>query len=457
MAWASQQAKEVWEPRIKEVNEAFRKLEVESVLHKQRSSALLFLSPEELPAKTQWALKHGCSIVVLNQEGVSNAGYSSQSSALVAGKAFQYRAVLTRTPEVWIDTLGDEDKVGAALGYPSCCTQFFKAAWVGEAWRDTTYPSSLPHGVQGPAWSNLLLRWLGVRFIRHLACGFQCPESIEIGKATYALGDALGMEQQMRWAVEMLSWPMQWSSLHGIAEIKTPVFKFSTNTDPVAKEVRLQRQAEGEFEYPAEGAVGLGFPFQQPSSLKATGTKSFAKAIQAMKRSDAPNTWTENGFSDEKGMEQAHGVLLTVLANIQSKPYHILDLGCGNGLLLQKVRDRLGGGTVHGVEINALSAAAAYNRFDSEMMIWHGNISDLHLWPREYDLTIFMPGRLAEMDDQNRSRVLNHLSQNSKMVLLYTYAFPTVELTSVLGSEFRTISSAAGGATRAILFGRSQR
>jgi hypothetical protein len=57
----------------------------------------------------------------------------------------------------------------------------------------------------------------------------------------------------------MLRWPMEWSALHGIAEIKTPVLKccLSTDATPTLYRVLVEGSA-----VPKEAAKGIGHPYK---------------------------------------------------------------------------------------------------------------------------------------------------------------------------------------------------
>jgi hypothetical protein len=408
VAWASAAAKDVWADRVQRVNHALQVLELESVYRGLRHSALVFKSPAELVALSQEALKRGCVAFPLNLEGASTYGYASGSTAYKEGQSFRFRTILTKDPAPWVaHSNNDELGIGELLGYPKCCSEFYKEVWVEGGWRDTTYPMALK-GTDGPPEANILLRWMGPRFVRHLPCSFTCEATIELGRSNAALGEELGYKQEMAWMREMLSWNVEWSSMHGVAEIKTPVFKISTSTDPFANKVVVQKAGTS---YPEEGATGLAFPFQQPSMLKITESKSFKSAF------GLDREWLDNGFNSKTAMEEAHNWLLSIMPPMPSG-MHILDLGCGNGLLLEKLCALSTDSVPHGIDIDPARVLRAAQRlhwgfFDA------ANISAM-TWDKEYDLIVFMPGRLSEMKPEEAAAVLAKLNK-SKRVLMYMY------------------------------------
>jgi hypothetical protein len=157
-----------------------------------------------------------------------------------------------------------------------------------------------------------MLNWLGVRFVPHLPCSFNCEESIRQGKENENVWkDKTGAA----WAKEMLSWPAEYSALHGIAEIKTPIVRILSNTDatPCKYTVRVQG-----VHHPHCGARGLVFPFIGQST----------------------DTWTDNGFSSEVVMNEFHEPILRMARErIKTGIKRVIDLGCGNGLLLNQIAD----------------------------------------------------------------------------------------------------------------------
>jgi hypothetical protein len=122
--------------------------------------------------------------------------------------------------------------------------------------------------------TNVLWRWLGIRAVPHLPCSFDCQHSIALGKKLMEMGRYAGYQDEMDWLLEILSWPVEWSALHGIAEIKTPILKISTRTD--ATGLKYVVRYKGDV-YPSEGAQGLNFPYclthTQPHLTNSRGFK----------------------------------------------------------------------------------------------------------------------------------------------------------------------------------------
>jgi hypothetical protein len=88
----------------------------------------------------------------------------------------------------------------------------------------------------GPMASNILLQSLGIRAAPHSPCSFDCRETVRLAEDLAAVAAASGYGEEYGWLSSILSWPVEWSALHGIAEIRTPIVKLCTPTDATAHE-----------------------------------------------------------------------------------------------------------------------------------------------------------------------------------------------------------------------------
>lgn len=112
--------------------------------------------------------------------------------------------------------------------------------------------------VAGSWASNPLLAPVGLAVMPLWPESFACPEWEAEGEALLASADAHGRAEAIGYLREALSWPVSWSALHGVAEVKTPVFRFIRDTSPTAHRLSIRRLGAG---MPEAAARGLGFPF----------------------------------------------------------------------------------------------------------------------------------------------------------------------------------------------------
>lgn len=442
-SWVSDKARAVWEPRIQQVLDAWTELEWRSVAEGQRACTLRVVAPEDFLSLAPRMAQHGLTVLPLSMQGVSAQPYSNTATTYQAGAPFVYHAVIGQPHQAaeFREAYqgGDQDTVGSLLGYPECCRKSFQRVWVEEQRIDTTWSmaintetrqqNGLTCEVFGPLGSNILLRWLGIRAVPHLPCAFDCDPTVVQAKGYIKLGRKLGYESEMEWLEEMLSWPVEWSALHGIAEIKTPVIKIASCSDATAEKCVVQRPGTS---YPAEGAQGLVFPYRQPVRLAITDSKSFKRGLEyplppAIEIATRPAWYyTDNGFPSLSSMEQNHRPILDLVAStLNGTPAAVLDLGCGNGALLRQICERSKLAIPYGIDRDASSIAHAHELHPERAQNFVvGDMFDSdQLWTADhhYALALLMPGRLLEMDPERATQLLQRIAKHSDRLLIYAY------------------------------------
>ncbi|HTW35969.1 MAG TPA: hypothetical protein VMD53_15220 [Rhizomicrobium sp.] len=267
IAWASDEAREIFEPQIESVAKAWETVEWRSADVLRPCAMIDTLSTNHAAwieriseARLSWDILR---VVDATPPGASQPVLSSE---IVVGSRRNVRAFRA----AWIRR--DSDAMGALLGYPRCCRAFFQAAYVesriadytwliGRATRDAHVRDS-EVSVPATAETNILLRRLGIRALPHFPCTFACELSIELSGKMTALASSLGYGDEMRQLNEMLDWPLRWTARHGIAEVLTPVLKFVTHSHPTRETFALNWLGET---VPAQAARGLRFPFRSPT------------------------------------------------------------------------------------------------------------------------------------------------------------------------------------------------
>lgn len=362
--WANSKAREIWGPRLQAVSNAWLEVELASVRLGLRSVALVY--GEKLVQKS------GLSPALIVDQDRFAVGPLAEELA----RAYRKR---------------DDDAVGRLLRYPRCCRQFFQRVKVnGNV--DTTWDMAGPDPlhVSGPLECNILGRWLGVRLVPHLPCSFTCDDTWLFAQSL----DALWPRKELGWARDILSWPIEWSAKNGLAEIKYPILKVSTRTTVLGNRV-VRRIGTS---YPDEGARGLVFPYQQQPT----------KPLKLRRSKD----WTENGFNSEANMERAHAMILAEL-NVQPPAGLVVDLGAGNGKLLERIRDDFQM-PIMGIEMD-------YDKVRGRGFLVCGNLADPMIREQvtNCDTFIVSQRRFEEMPDLEI-----WARANARQVLVYSYDDP---------------------------------
>jgi hypothetical protein len=213
--------------------------------------------------------------------------YSQRQPALV-NSAVEYlvaigpEAIARQIQREWV--AGARQKTLDLLGVPSCCQRFVAEASAGGisdmmlayAQPNATSSGSADAQFAGPGTNNVFWRRLGVTAIPHWPCKASCAASERIGAELLSFSRHLGFHEECDWLEEILAWPVQWTSLHGIAEFKSPILKASMSTDYTAKRKTLQRSGT---RYPELGAQGIAFPYQMPAQPAFSDSKQFRDGL----------------------------------------------------------------------------------------------------------------------------------------------------------------------------------
>jgi len=280
-AWVSDAARSMWEPRFEQIKAVWAHVELASVSRGQRPACVRLVHPGVLHESTPDPALAGLELAPIGAVAMSDSPYVAGVASPVEGQPYAMQVAVASTmqdaaalAEVW--TRGDQARIGDLLGYPSCCAEFFEKTWVQEGWLDSTWPMTLAstfdsaeavddefeRQVAGPAGCNILLRWLGLRAVPHLPCGFDCVATNQFAKSLRFVANDEGFGAEFDLLHEILGWPVEWSALHGVAIVKTPVVTVTTTTDATAGRLRVRRSGDGRL--PEYAARGLRFPFSEP-------------------------------------------------------------------------------------------------------------------------------------------------------------------------------------------------
>ncbi len=279
VGWVTDRAQSVWAPRLTRIAAAWHEIQWLSVAAGVRPAATFTLASPVYVASARTWMNHRLSSVVLDVAAPAG-GRRRPTVAVAAVPRLQSMA------DAWL--AGDEASIGGLLGYPACCCDAFglrrPSGAEDDVWSVAASSVERADGATSevrmapPPVANLLWARLNVRAIPHIPCRFTCLATSALGEALLDVGRAAGYAAEVGWLREILSWPVEWSALHGIAEIKTPVLKLSTSA----------RAAQGKqvvrftgTSYPAEGASGVRFPFQQPARTFVQGIPLSIRRVSA--------------------------------------------------------------------------------------------------------------------------------------------------------------------------------
>jgi 2-polyprenyl-3-methyl-5-hydroxy-6-metoxy-1,4-benzoquinol methylase len=442
-AWVSDPARAIWEPRINQVTNMLLELEWRAIASGVRRCALRTVHPEQVSSLTTTLSPFNIEIEPLQKIAISK-NYSASLQTANEDEPFTYWAVLGRKADIeafkYAYWENDQDAIGRLLGYPECCTRFFTEVWVNQGCVDTTWQMAheslnsnliTSHEIEIPqvSNSNILLRWLGVRAVFHLPCRFDCEATQQLADNLADVARNAGFDEELAWLSEMLRWPVEWSALHGIAEIKTPVVKISTRTDATPQKYTVRYLGD---RYPEIGVQGLTFPYKRPAKRKVSDSQQYKAGlenpIQTIDEDYKRFEWyfRDNGFSSGYAMDISHQPILNLACSCLSQSSgKILDLGCGNGALLGKIWLKHQSVIPYGVDLISEKIAHAkllLPEYEDNFAI--ANIFDVEsFWTsnEKYSLVILMLGRLIEVPPIQINQLLSRLKDQTSQVLVYAY------------------------------------
>lgn len=390
-AWAGPAARAWFHPLVREASNAFIDLERLSVIAGLRKAAFQFVDFNDVPKMSEWAASNGLVMVPITTS--YTAGYTSTGHQKRPPNAL--RVVYTKMENYTeIFPFSDDRKIGTFLGFPTCCQDAFSRTW-GQKQVDSTYEQfaeAKQSDLQSTPYSHTLLRWMGIRLVSHMPCHHHCRASQEQAEAYLNLGMKSGYMEEMLFISEMMKWPVRWSRLFGIAEIVTPAVKISTRTDWTATKDAFEKQGS----------------YLAPEA----------------------HWWTDNGYSNSESMRHAHKDIILTMKDRLPENARVLDLGCGNGMLLRRLKLYRPDIKIAGVDIN--KEAIGHAPFLSGK--WKaGKIQDVAMW-RDFnpDAVLFMPGRLSEMTPEESTAVIAAL--HGIQIYFYQYADWKVPLISSVTS-----------------------
>lgn len=429
--WTSIENKIKYEPIISKINKAWVHIERMSVVHDLRESTLDIIRPSELSSLIEEYKQHGVHVVPIGKKSLTPE-YSNDTIKPRNLNRHDLFVVFTKSEElaekwfnIWNRTYSNKGAdIGALLNYPSCCIKHYEKYAIQHRYLDTTWITATDKVVLNdtdytvhiksdtPPESNVLWRWQGIKLVSHMPCSFNCTHTEEIGLKMAELGRQLGYEEEIKWIYEFLSWPIEWSALHGIAEIRTPINKVSSRTDMTPIKYSVQKLSDT---YPEDGASGITYPYNQKKiKIKPiTQTLSFKKSLEDVA------LWEENGFRYKEAMDHFHQVILDAIGDMKYIPAgNVLDLGCGNGVLLGRVVGNRQDLLPHGVEMDKQRCLSAATNIHWGVFTL-GTLYDLDTWKEPtYSLVLLMPGRLLETTRVTAEQVRKQLYDKTDLLLI---------------------------------------
>jgi len=267
--WVNQRARIAWEERLTKAVNGWNAIEWHSVVQGVREVALLeWPKDKEAPA-----LPPEFDFVLLPVQQENLPGPPMAQAA-----AFGKPAAIRALEIAWRES--DAQTIGTLLGYPDCCIKHFievygndrlwYAPWAWQKQAEQSFDGAMP-------FSNLYLKVAGLQLTPHIACSHDCEATKKLANEYMKVAIDAGLEDVWKDMHQILSWPVQWSALHGIAEIKTPLFRISH--DVAATGSKYQTRITGGT-VPVDAPQGIAFPFSMVGQRKVRDSKGWEVGLE---------------------------------------------------------------------------------------------------------------------------------------------------------------------------------
>ena len=256
ISWVSEFARKKWEERLQKLPGMIEDMTVHAASVIRGGCAVRLVPAKSFPRLQELAAEHGLSTAVLPAEALPRSictrPTEEPNGVFLAGAA----AVVAKAEAAWAS--GDRQAFRALVALPACCLRHAWEVAEGSVATDDTaadLPASIP--------THALLAPLGISALPIEPCRFDCPSAIAAATQWLELAAVRGYASEFGWLRECFSWAISWSELHGVTEVKTPLFRMCFQTAPISAS-RLMRRIGTEAEVEG-GAVGLTFPYAPPA------------------------------------------------------------------------------------------------------------------------------------------------------------------------------------------------
>jgi hypothetical protein len=289
LAWATAAARDRWSEPLDRLVEEVRTSEWLSVAAGVRSAAIIVVPRTQTPALVgEWSGRGLKSYIISREDATRVHALNGKTPNLSPSHDVHLvtrRERMEKLSAKWRSP--DRTEMAEWLGYPPCCAAFWKTVVVERRYLDTTWAMVEGHireekgariaEIAGAA-VNPLLTALGLRATPHRPCGFNCEATQRLATVYSGLRAEAAPQSNPEMLAEVLAWPVEWSSLHGIIEVRLPILKLCYDGDATAATYKVQLIGGA---LPEHAAQGLGFPHRLPQRSPPRAWRTVASPVEA--------------------------------------------------------------------------------------------------------------------------------------------------------------------------------
>ncbi len=264
ISWVGEAAREKWKARLERLPAAIEELTVHAAVRLNGEGCAVRLVPRSsFDRLFGLAAQHGLTAAMLPVEALPG-GICTQPAEEVTGVFLAgTQAAVAHAQREWARQ--DLPAFDSLLDLPACCVNRWQDTAAEDIFPAHHFPAhqgtiDFPESIR----THSLLAPLGIAALPIVPCRFDCPPALEAAARWLALADAEGYGAEADWLRECFSWAMAWSELHGVTEVKTPLFKMCFQGG-LKSGARLIHRTGSVARVP-ESVAGLGFPYAAPAN-----------------------------------------------------------------------------------------------------------------------------------------------------------------------------------------------
>ena len=257
ISWVSEHAREIWRERLQRLIPFLEDMSVHAACVSGERCAVRLVPESSLPRLMELAKQYGLSAATLPGEALPSA-IATQPAAdnLTVFLCGSPRAV-SAAQAAWSER--NSRALHAAIDLPACCTSSAANPSAHSLFHQYHGALNVPESVT----SHPLLAPFGISVLPIAPCSLDCAAAQAASDRWLEFAAIHDYSDEIAWLRECLSWAVVWSELHGVTEIKTPVFKACFESGSSLRPLQIRRAGTAAV----EGATtGLSFPYAAPPS-----------------------------------------------------------------------------------------------------------------------------------------------------------------------------------------------
>ncbi len=256
ISWVGEPAREKWQVRLERLQAAIEDLTVHAGRVSGERCAARLVPESSFHHLLELAAQYGLGTAILPAEalpgGICTRPVEGSAGLFLTGAP----AAVANAQAAWAER--DLPAFQALINLPACCLRHASDTSGGDLFPAHSGTVTLPEGIR----THPLLAPLGISALPVAPCRLYCSSALESAERWLELATAESYATEAGWLRECFSWAMSWSELHGLTEVKTPLFKMCFENGPTSRKRLIQRTGTAAVE---GSASGLSFPYAAPA------------------------------------------------------------------------------------------------------------------------------------------------------------------------------------------------